>query len=293
MDGLLQNPAVQGGVIPFIFGLVLLLALRWGSGRWAALAPALAFVVAYWVLEGIAPFPPVASKQKLMYLAWGALALGVVLEVARAGQWPVRIVAAIFTALAAVWLAWNKLKAGPDGALVLELVLLWAGGTLVLWLLDGASRHREAARGGLHPPSLLLVAGFAGGFVALLGAFIGFAQMSIATGAILGAYMLVNYAIYVKSGNAPAFGPMGTIGLGGAWVSGAFIAVLFGGNVNAGAIAVLIAVFLADLIGRQLPSGAGIRGRILTPLAYGLIAVVPAAVAVIWAWATSASGEGY
>jgi len=304
MEGLLQDPAVQGGVLPFIFGLVFVFAFRGlggapGGRRWAILGAALAFLPAYLILEGVAPFPPVASKQKLMYLAIVAIALGFVLEIGVAGRVAVRVLAALYAAGALAWLAANTLSRGPSTMDWIELAVLWVAGTLVLWFLDqaarpdGGDRDDESTRGGVHAPSLLLVAALAGGAVSLLGAFIGFAQLSIAIGAIFGAFMLVNYVGYVRTGQTLGFGPIGVLGAGGAWLAGVYIAALFGGDVDPWALGCLALIFPADQIARRLSVGPSVGGRAMEPLIYGVIVAIPAIAAVIVAAQNMPAQSGY
>jgi hypothetical protein len=303
VDDLLQNPAVQVGLLPFAVAFVLVVAIRFGGGarlgpRFAMLGPCVALVAAYWVLEGQPPFPPVGSMQKLPYLIVLAIGAGVALDAAGAGRTTVKGVAALFTAATVLWLAQRKLLAGPDIAFILRLLVLWVAGVVTLWLLEHAAQtatlrgENAEAKGGLNAPALLMVAAFATAAVSLFGGFSGMALLTVAIGAALGAFVLVGYLLFVFSGRTLAFGAMGVIGLGGAWISGIYVAALFGGDVDKVALAVLAAVFVADLFARRVRLGDGAGARITEPLLYGIIIILPAAVAAGLAFASYNSDPG-
>ena len=307
MNGLLQDPAVQGGVIPFALGLALTVVLRFGGGaaqgaRFAPLALGLAFLAAYWVLEGIAPFPPVASKQKIFYLAILAVAAGLALEATGASRKATVAVAIAFPLIALLWLAQRPLFGAPTLALIVKLAILYAASLLVFWRLDAASRAGHGARddtahtepaAGLRAPSMLLVSAFAAGIISLFGAFIGLAQLSIATGAILGGYMLVNYLLSVRAGTAFPFGPIGVIGVGGAWLVCVYVMTLYGQSVNKGVLAGLLLGFLLDPIARRARVGRATAARVLNPLFYGAIVAIPAVIAAAAVLATAEPDSGY
>jgi len=73
-SSLIQNPVFQTVVAPFTVALILAAVLRLvgGSGCGAAImgiAIAVGFLVGYGLFEGVPSFPPLASKQKVFYLA--------------------------------------------------------------------------------------------------------------------------------------------------------------------------------------------------------------------------------
>lgn len=280
---------MAGGVFPFVVGLVLALLLRLIPGARAgrALAPfalGLGFLVAYWGLEGIAPWPPVASMQKLMYLALVAVVLGIGLQGAGAGA--VRALAVLYPLGALGWLAERQIMAGPEAAFMLRLLLLWVAGTLALLLLDRAGRSGAEA-GSVRAGTLLMVAALAGGPVALWGAFIGGALLSIATGAVAGGFLLVAYVDHVRSGKAPAFGAAGVIGLGGPWVATLFVVALYGPDVSPWALACLLLAFVVAAVASRAGTAETAGARALRPVLYGLAVAVPAVAAIVIA------GAGY
>ena len=268
------------------------------------LGPCAAFLAAYWLMEGPPPFPPVGSMQKLPYLIALAVVAGVALDAAGAGRTAVKAMAALLPTVAILWLAERTLLAGPDVFFVLRLLVLWLAGVIVLWLLENAARtpatrgdHAVAgaateAKGGLHAAALLMVAVFATAAVSFFGAFSGMALLIIPIGAGLGAFVLVAYLLFVASGRTMAFGAIGVIGLGGTWLSGIYVAALYGGNVDKVALAMLAAIFVADLFARRVRLGAGIGARIFEPLLYGVIIILPAVAAAGLAFASYDTSPG-
>jgi hypothetical protein len=303
VDDLLSNPAVQAGPLPFAVALILVVVIRFGLGarigpRMAALGPCLGFLAAYWVIEGMPVFPPVGSMQKLPYLAVLAIVAGFALDAAGAGRTAVRGVAVLFVTVAVLWLAQRKLLAGPDIPFILRVLVLWIAGIVLLWLLEFAGqtatlRSEDAeAKGGLHAPSLLMVAAFATAAVCFFGGFSGMTQLIAPIGAALGAFVLVGYLSFVASGRTMAFGAMGVIGLGGAWMSGIYVAALFGGHIDKVALAVLAAIFIADPFARRVRLGDGVGARVVEPLLYGVIIILPAIVAGGIAFASYDTNQG-
>ncbi len=304
MTEMLQNPAVQGGVLPFAAAFVLVVVIRFGGGgtigpRFAILAVCLSFAGAYWLLEGTPPLPPVSAKQKLAYLAAIAIVLGFLLDAYRAETTGVRAVTAFFPLGAVLWLAERKLFASPSVDFILLVLGLWLAAVLSLWLLEFAARTAHlridtpAERGPLDAATVLMVAAFAAGVISLFGAFIGLALVSVALGAGLGAFMLINYLHYLVAGRSLKFGAIGVVGLGCSWFAGIYVMALFGGDVSIGALAVLILVFIADLFARHIRVGSGLGGRILQPLLYGAAVALPALAAVGLAYITKTPDAGY
>ena len=302
--GLLQDPAVATGGLPLVGAFVLAIVIRFGTGptiggRFAIFGVALVFLAALWLIEGPPPFPPVASKQKFIYIAGAAIAIGAVLDLAGASRTATKSFAALIPLAAVLWLAEPKLRAGVDVELVLRLLAMWLAGVFGLWFLEYATqtehlRANEAeAKGGLHAPLLLMVAALAAGAISFLGAFIGMAQVSVAIGAGLGGFMVANYLLFLATGRSLQFGAMGVVGLGATWFAAVYVMALYGGKVDTVALAVLFAVLVADLFARRVRLGRGIGARIVEPVAYGAIVVLPAIIAVGLAYAGYSPGPGY
>lgn len=303
MSELLQDPAVQGGYIPLLLGIVLALLIRLAGGRelgerWTVLAVCIAWLIAYWILEGVR-WPAVASKQKIFYIVAVAFALGWILEVARPRHgWLIGASLAV-PAVAIYWIAARTLASAETTSVLVTVVLSWAASVLVLWRLAANGRAEETPseglgdRSGLFAPSCLLVAALGAGVVYLNGAEIGLAQLNIALGAILGMYMLVNFVGFVATGRSFHFGVVGVIGAGMIWLACAYVAILFGSAVSRIAVAVLLGCFVLDPLARRLRVGRGRVGRIVQPFVYGAIVALPAVAAVAWSFVVAPPPSDY
>ena len=205
---------------------------------------------------------------------------------------------AVVLAVAVLWLAQRKLLSDPDIAFILRLLVLWVAGVVLLWLLEFAAQtstlrgENADAKGGLHAPALLMVAALTSAVVSFFGGFSGMALLTIALGVALSAFVLVAYLLFVASGRTMNFGAMGVIGLGGTWFSGISVAALYGGHVDKLALSVLAAIFVADLFARRVRLGDGLGARIVEPLLYGAIIILPALVAASLAFASYDTNPG-
>ena len=304
--GFWQSPEVQGGGIPFVVALLLVVAVRVvggreAGGRFAVAAVPAVFLVAYALLEPVS-WPPVASKQKVFYIAALALAAGVGAALLKAGRAPTLAITAAFAVIALGWLAIRTLSAGPAFGDLATLVILILASVFLVWRLLAAETEPtgtaepdgiEDRRRWIHAPAVLLVLSFAAGLISLAGAFIGMAQLAIGLGAILGGYLLVSYVGFVRSDEPLRFGVIGAIGAGGAWLTCVYVMVLFAGAVSRPALAILILAVLADPIARKVRIANGRQARIVQPILHGAIVAVPAVAAVVYAFAMADSEPGY
>lgn len=300
MDTLLANPIVKVAVLPFILGLLCALALRGihASTRMTGLVLGVAFCSLYLILEGLPPVPPVASKQKLAYLTPLAVVLGVGLVPIAKGQRLHVAVAAAFLLLCLVWLGWRKITGKPTPELFFLLLAFWLIGTAILagtsWLAGSSAAPGGDDVQGMRAPILLLVAALASSIVAILGAYIGFSQLSGALGALLGGYLLVEFLLFAIAGKAPnAFGAEAAFALGGGWLAGMAVALLFAREVSLPAVAFVALVFALAPFAARLASGIEAdqkkSRRLLAPTVYGAVVALPGAVGVAIAWVASTS----
>lgn len=186
MNELLDNPAVQAGVIPALVGLVAGVALL--RTRFLALVPvaALAAVVTLalgWSME------PLTTVRKVVLCALAAGVLALVFDaLALAPGRLLRALLALAAAGAALWV-------GSRALAQLEGSALWLRG-LLLALLGAAIVSSFVATAGDALKSLAAasVLGFAAGFLALLGASGSQAFMGIGIGAACGVAVLLQMA---------------------------------------------------------------------------------------------------
>lgn len=182
MEGLLNDPAVQGGVAPLAAGLVLAAALS--GTRLAGLAVAGGFFAAAYLI-GILGFWPLNATRKILLLAIAAPAFGAMADFGLAPRRFMGVLMGILFALGSVWVFWTVLAQKPE----LEAVALGAGvATFVFWtiaftLAGSADTIRTGAVG--------LALGLGVGIGAILGASAVLGLLGIALAAGTGGLLLV------------------------------------------------------------------------------------------------------
>ena len=188
--------------LPFVFGLALGLAGRFG-GRWSLPLAFVLLSLAYMLLEGTPAFPPVASKQKLLYL----FALAAFVAVIPRKRLPMPVLVGAFLLAAAGWLGINKFASGGvmANAFVLAPIVAASLGSLAL--------PRAESQPLLWPSALLCLA-IGAALLSALGTFVGFAQVAGACAALIGGYALVRYLLVVI-GRGAGFYDRFLEGLGG------------------------------------------------------------------------------
>jgi len=275
--------------VPLACALVVagLLRLAGGPRRGAMLASAsigIGFLVAYVVISGVPRFPPVASSQKLAYVAAGGLLLGVVLAFVRLPR-PAHWAAVIAGVAASVsWLAAPRLGS-PDAAFLVTMATV-VGGCAVATLRLAAARERD-----VDAPVMLLVACLALAPVAFFGAAASVAQLAGALAAATGGYLLWNWPVV----RFP-FGAIGTYGAGAALTAMVSVLALYTTRTSLLALALVLPVFFADSVARRVPLPGGTTERFLRPMVVAGIALVPLAAAVgvgYYVYSTARSGGYY
>ena len=182
MDSIFNHPAIQGGVAPFVVGLILVVALR--PLRLSGLAVVGALVTAVYLVSGLT-FEPLTASRKIILVGCVAPVVGAAVDFAfkltRIGG----ALIAVASGAASVWVFWSILiqKNLPEA-------LLLGGMTSVFVALVsaiGLSLAREPVRAG----SAALSLGLGVGISAMLGASALYALYGIALGAGAGAFLLV------------------------------------------------------------------------------------------------------
>lgn len=103
---------------------------------------------------------------------------------------------------------------------------------------------------------------------------------------------MVEFLVFVIADKAPReFGAEAAFALGGAWLAGLAVALLFARDVSLPAVALVALVFvLAPLAAKLAPpieTGQPTTRRLLAPVAYGAIVALPGAAGVAVAWLAS------
>ena len=182
MEGFLGHPAVQGGVAPFVVGLVVVAILA--KAKLGGLAVVAAFAVCVHLASGLT-FTPLTSLRKLVLLGLVAPLVGIAVDfVLRTGRTLTAVIAAACGALT-VWVFWSVLQQKPAPE-----ALLLGGGTAVFvawvvgWTMDVGGQPVRAGAA-----SLML--GLGAGISAILGASALLGLYGIAIGVGAGAFLLV------------------------------------------------------------------------------------------------------
>ncbi|MBL0038112.1 MAG: hypothetical protein IPP36_05200 [Nitrosomonadales bacterium] len=179
MQELLNHPAVQGGLAPFVIALIvaeLLLRLRLSG-----LAVIAGFAVTVYLVSDFRPTHCSARKIVLMGLLSSLLALMLL-----PFNWrPLRLILAVAGGITAVWMALRIIQQQD-----MTHMLLWGGGCalyvgwLIFWM---DTLHETPVRAG----SAGMALGLGTGGSALLGASALLGQFGLALGAAASAYLLL------------------------------------------------------------------------------------------------------
>ena len=187
MQEMLANPAVQGGLAPFIAALTVTALLA--PFRLGGLAVVAAFATAVYFIAGFT-FEPLTATRKIILLGFAAPLAGIVIDFAfrptRFEAWAL----ALAGGAAAAWIFWPILA--PKG---LERALL-PGGTAVLaaaWTVGFS--HSRLAEDGVRAGAAGLALGAGAGGAAILGASLTYGLYGTAVAAGSGAFLLVQMIV--------------------------------------------------------------------------------------------------
>lgn len=184
MQTLLNHPAVQAALVPFVVALLLAFALA--RTRWLAVAVASGLVVELALTVGFA-IEPLTAVRKLMLTTFAATAIAVALEAAGVSQRRgVTVALAAAAALAAVWVL-QRVLAQKEGA---SAVCLAAGAVAFVSATVGGSLQAAAASP-LRASVVAACLGWGAGALALFGASALLAQLGLALGTASAAVALV------------------------------------------------------------------------------------------------------
>lgn len=183
MNELLNNPAVQAGVAPFLTALIVAALLR--RSRLLGLAIGAGFFTVVWLAVGFS-FESLTSVRKMILVGAVATLLVLVLELANVqARAVVRAALAAAVAVAALWVSWRLLQQ-------LEARVAWlagaaAAGYVAILVESGNRLGSDPVRAACSALAL----GLGSGGLALLGASASLAQVGIAIGAGSGAVLLI------------------------------------------------------------------------------------------------------
>ncbi|AZO56264.1 MULTISPECIES: hypothetical protein [unclassified Mesorhizobium] len=298
MSAILGNAMVITAALPLFLGIVLALLSRFvvpASSPVLTLLWAALLLFFYWDTLGPPVMPPVAASQRLVYLAFAGIVIGLLPEGFLAGR-AASVIAVIALAAALLWLGWRRIAAG---SLDLPMIAALAVGPLALvgaaMLIARPSSPSPSAEEPFLAPAAALSLSLSGAVVSVLGASIVTGQLLGSVAALTGGWCLVQYLATLRGGAASA------------WSKGVEFLLLFA------AVTVLIQVALLApkanplaLVLSSLPPLAAVfvRGwlqgllpgaRPLRPLIAGLLIALPAMLAIVTAivWAPHGAALGF
>ena len=273
MQDFINHPAVQGGVAPFVAGL--LVAALFAPVRLAGLAAVAGFATTVYLVGGFT-FVPLTATRKIVVVALAASAVGVFIDLAFKPTRAASPVLGLAFGAAALWVFWSVLAQKPMN----EMLVRGAGVAMfVAWLAGFTHSLRERpVRAGAAGLGL----GLGGGIAAILAASASFGQYGMSVGAACGGFLLVQMirGRAIEAGTALTLSAGVTLGL-----------------VAAGAMMLaelpwfaLPALALVPLAARiPLPAKLPVWGEAILAT---LLAGIPAAAACYLVWQSSRGSPG-
>jgi hypothetical protein len=182
LEEFFNHPAVQGGVAPFIVGLIaaaLLQRLRLGG-----LAVAAAFFTAVYFVAGF-NLSPLTATRKIFLIGLAAPALGVLFDFAFTPARTAALLAAL-TVAAGAWGFWPFIGHKP-----LSEIWLAASAAALALAFSVWFSHKMLAADGVRAGAAGLALGLGTGAAAILAGSASYGLLGIALGAGSGAFLLV------------------------------------------------------------------------------------------------------
>src|SRR5262245_22696243 len=182
VEALLNHPAVQGGVAPFVAGMVVAIVLA--RFRLAGLAVVAAFAVCAWLLNGFALMPLTATR-KIILVTLAAAVIGVIVDGRGRSSRTAGPALALGFGAAAIWVFWTALSQRPlqEAAASGAIAAIAVGATV--WL------NLRVADAPVRAGAAALALGIGAGIAAIFGASATYGLYAIAIGAGAGAFLLV------------------------------------------------------------------------------------------------------
>jgi hypothetical protein len=296
LNALLGNPMVTTAALPLVLGMAMALLARFAlpvsspvlSLIWAAL-----LLFFYWDTLGPPVVPPIAASQKLIYLAFAGIVVGLLpgrLLSARVAS----VLVAVAVAAALLWLGWRRLAGGSlDPQMIAALIagLLTIVGAAMLLSLRASSEAEEP----FLAPAAMLALCLAGAIVSVLGASIVTGQLLGSLAALAGGWCLVQYIAVLRGGTAVAWSKGTELTLIYAAATVLIQVALLAPKANPAALVLSpLPLILAALVPGPL-RGLVPGTRPLRPLVAGLLIAIPAMLAILTAivWAPHGAALGF
>jgi len=281
MSDLLMNPGVQSSLIPLLSSLAIMGLIRrlpTGAHQFLGLSVLAGFLVASYVTFGLPVAVPVASGQKIVYIAIISGGLGLVAQIfLRSGRFLV-LTSFFGIILSFLWIGWKKILA-PVSIDHFGALLILAGCGLAAYKVLSV-RHRNADDTNNNDDLVVLaVVSIAIALNAFMGDSASIAQNSGALAASLGAIILHNWiGINVQLGPVTRFVPL--------IILPALLAQIhYFTKANMWPLALLLlAFFTGNLAHRFVPLSIQ-KSRFMRPIIIGSISTIPAIASAVMSWA--------
>ncbi len=186
MDSLLTNPAVQGGIAPFIVALLGYLLLQRSLPRFMGLALVLAFLTAVLLTTGFS-LSPLTSSRKILLAGLLLPALVTVIEQIKI---PARLLPLYLFALPILYMLWMISPALSRESIATQ-GLAASGAVLYVIVIIGSLQQMKG--NAVRAYGSLSILGLATGICALLGAtaLLGQWGMAVGAGALAGLALII------------------------------------------------------------------------------------------------------
>lgn len=270
-------------LLPLFLGVIIALIGNGTTSRGVFLTTLLipvAGAIASVSIEGLPPFPPIAAKQKLpLLLLIGGIVFAIlgVLLWQFANRWILALVGVVSLAAPAWWLGRNVLAANATKATTLAIVLAIVA---IEILAISGRRTRRSSPAAL--PAALLATAIGTALAAVMGGYIGMAQMNGALAALFGGWLLVRYIAYIRGDDA-AFDLQGYAGLSFIWTAAMGVTMTVLLSPSAAPAALVLSVLPVAVFAVLNWRGAefATQSRFLRPLLIGAISSIPAIAAIV------------
>jgi len=184
LDELLANPAIQGGVAPFLVALVIA-GLFYRINILAGLAIVAGFITTVMLTTGIA-FEPLTSTRKITLLVMIIPVLAIILQlIDKYNDFTIRVFH-VFASAAVLWVLWPVISNNPS----IEMLFLTLSYIVyAAWMMKVFMRMNEQPA--IVTSTAVTGVGIAIGGSALIGASALLGQLGLALAATGGAFLLV------------------------------------------------------------------------------------------------------
>lgn len=283
--------------LPLLLGIALALFARFAMPAaspvltlfWSAL-----LLFFYWDTLGPPAVPPVAASQKLIYLAFAGIVIGLLPE--RMLGRGTGFLAVIAFAAAFLWLGWRRLA---GGSLDLQMIAALAVGlsTLIGAAVLTAQKPSpsQPAEEPFLAPAAVLALSLSGAIVSVLGASIVTGQLLGSLAALIGGWCLVQYLATLRGGAATSWSKGIEFLLLCAAATVLIQVALLAPKANPAALILsslppVVALFVSGPLQNLLPGA-----RPLRPLVAGILIAAPAILAIVAAivWAPHGAALGF